>query len=330
MNSRRFDPLVDVIQEQLEKSTNKASHALSKFNTLGMQGLEWIDWACVAPGWYAVYQKELANLEARNKTIYNKTIADLTAENDQKDVVDSTYLTKEQIKSQAEKALLSTTEMIEKAVLKADDCTRLCQPSNRSVDLAPLFKMRGKNTEAVRALLQFQTSLNVIWQNIRYDIPNAVRHKNVRQIVGMIAGYIVAGMALGAICEGFDDDDDKKKKVQKLVYYSMTQFTDSVPVLGTTASAIAERLATGKSRYYSNNLFPVVNEVFSGVKNISDAQWTKAATDFTEAAAYSAGLPVSGIKELGQVAGIGDGDGKGAFYPQAFTGQRKTKKGKDK
>ena len=330
MNSRRFDPLVDVIQEQLEKSTNKVSHALSKFNTLGMQGLEWIDWACVAPGWYAVYKKELANLEAQNKTLYDKTVAELSAENEQKDVIDRTYLTSEQIKLQAEKAMMSTSEMIEKAVLKADDCTRLCQPSNRSVDLAPLFKMRGKNTEVVRALLQFQTSLNVIWQNIRYDIPNAVRHKNVRQITGMIAGYIVAGIALGAVCEGFDDDDDKKKKVQKLVYYSMTQFTDSVPVLGTTASAIAERLTTGKSRYYSNNLFPVVNEVFSGVKNISDAQWMKAAADFTEAAAYSAGLPVSGIKELGQVAGIGDGDGKADFYPQAFTGQRKTKKGKNK
>ena len=61
-----------------------------------------------------------------------------------------------------------TDEQIDyEAVARADDAVRRMQPSSRQAGLAPMYK---NNHELAKALLQFQSPLNVIWQQWRYDI----------------------------------------------------------------------------------------------------------------------------------------------------------------
>lgn len=314
MNSRVYDPLIDLINEQKSRSENKVTHALNSFEKLGMQGLEWVDWACVAPGWLAVYQDEYARLksdEEQNKLV-EKRRKELKSYEDTNGA--------DWVETEAQKARLSESEIERLAVRKADDIVRMTQPSSRNTDIAPLFK--GTN-EVAKALLQFTTSLNVIWQNLRADLPVAIREREMKQVVGCIAGYMLAGAMVGFVSAGFDDDDDDaEKKAMRILYWNMTQFTDSVPVLGSMATSTAEGLVTGKWQYGSSTLFPVPEKAMNTVRSLSKGDFEKALINFGQVVGLTTGLPVSGAKEALYVAGLGDGKDGLDFHPTALAGRR--------
>ena len=323
MAARRMDPIIDILEENAKKAVNKPAAALSQIQKIGMAGLEWIDWACVAPGWYAVYQKELTRLEQESDAQYENARAKLLAENESKPM--GKKMSDEQIDMEAKKGILDKAHIEAAAVYKADDYTRLCQPSNRAVDLAPIFRSRGKGSEVIRALLQFQTALNVIWQNIRYDIPYYARQKQMKNIVGMIGGYVAAGIMLGVLAKAGSggDDDDPEDTLKEFIYYGMTQFTDSVPIIGGVVSGAAEKAITGKGgRQSTTDMFPALTKYVQAATNAAGGNWEKSAGRFTEGLALTLGLPVSGGKEALHVVGIGDGDGDLSFHPEALLGRQ--------
>lgn len=323
MANRVMDPVMDLIKEQQEKATNPAASALNKFNTIGMQGLEWIDWVCVAPGWLACYRQKYNLLQKSNNIELIE--AEVREENERLDPSNPDRMTNDQIKAEAESRLMDEDEIERQAVLYADDCTRLSQPSNRKVDLAPLFKQGG---EIAKAFLQFQTSLNVIWQNIRYDLPYAVRQKKFQQVTGMLLGYIFAGILVNAITEGFkpEKDDEKKKAaaLRKFMYYSTTQFTDAIPVIGSLVTNLDNKLITGDKGFTSSSedLIPMFTKVVKGTESLSKGSWDKALKNYAEAAGLYTGLPVSGTKELLRIAGIGDNEKGLDFKPESILGRR--------
>ena len=321
MNARRFDPIADLLDEQKAKARNKFAAGLNNFETLGMQGLEWIDWACVAPGWLAVYRKEYARLSSDKEQ--NALVEERRKQLQKFEDVEGL----DWIEEQAQRARLSEDEIERRAVLKADDITRLCQPSNRLTDLAPMFKQRGPGSEVARTILQFTTSLNVIWQNIRYDLPEYARAREFEKVIGTIAGYTLAGIAMGLVTEGLggdDDDDDENTELRKLLWFSTTQFTDAVPLVGSVMSNYSKWAITGEKPYNfgMSDLFPLLTKTGSGIQKASQDKWDKAIDDWAYAAGLGIGLPVSGIKELKAAAGIGDDDGELEFKPEAFIGRR--------
>jgi hypothetical protein len=311
----------------MEKTDSKLGHGIDKFNSLGMKGLALVDWACVAPGWLAVYKHQFARLTAERDAAYERKLAEY------RDPKWSAALPTEEAKAQ--KALEETMgpDQIEyEAVNLADDAVSRMQPSGLSIDTAPFLK---NNDGIASAFLQFQSALNTIWQNLRYDLPLAIREKQIGTIIGMISGYAMAGICLGLLTGGPDDDDDKEvSAARKLLFYSFTQFTDSVPVMGDGITMIAERLLTGRSRYMGNgSLLPVLEKARLGLYNLASLPWEedgkkkeerirKAVFNSLEAFGIWKGLPVSGLKELGLATGIGDWDGELEFNPGAFLGQR--------
>ena len=286
MKNRKFDPIQDLIKEQEEKNTNKLEAGINKFNAIGMKGLEYVDWACVAPGWLACYRSKLAEVQKEKQKIF-----------------DAEYFKTNDKKLAQEKANQITEEI---AVTYADDCVRQCQPSNRKVDIAPLFK---ESSEVAKAYLQFQTSLNVIWNNLRYDLPYAVKNRQFAKIVGMVSGYVVAGLGVNLMCSWFDDDDDELDKIKKSIFYATTQFTDAVPVLGSSLTKLSEKLITGESGYsMGTDLTPMVTKFMQGIQAIPKAKesgewedWQKVCGKFGEAIGLTLGLPVSGTKEILEV-----------------------------
>lgn len=334
MNSRTMDPVIDLIKEEQLKVTNKAKAGLNKFNSTGMKGLEMVDWMCVAPGWLASYRKEynkltseIANQEKAREDAYKKKLDELIEENEKLEYF--AQKTMEELQEEAKMDLphVNTAEEIEElAVRKADDITRRCQPSSRAEDLSPLFKNSGKNSELVKILLQFQTSLNVIWNNIRYDLPQAVKERNYRQAVCCIAGYAMAGIMVTLVTGGpygDEEDDEETKLLKQIMFGATTQFTDSVPVLGSYITTLSEMLITGEGgMMYSNNTFPVLNEAMATVQSASKGKWDKAAINFAEGVGYFLGLPVSGTKELLESAGLRDDEEGAEFKPGAFLGWR--------
>jgi len=226
---------------------------------------------------------------------------------------------------------LSEQDIRLKAAQYADDITRLTQPSSRADDLSPLFK---GNNELGKAFLQFTQSLNVIWQNIRYDMPLMMREKKFSNYAGMIIGYTVAGVILGAITVGFDDDDDGKEIAKKLAFFATTQFTDAFPLIGSEATRFTELLLTGEMKYQSGmNLLPALDKgknaagnLVKGIQQKDFNKLLKASAQAVETAGLLTGLPVSGTKEFGRLFGIGDDDGEINFNPGALLGKPAKKK----
>ena len=323
MRNRKIDPIIDLIDEQLNKKTNPVMSKVNQFNKIGMTGLEMIDWVCVAPGWLAAYEERYKALTKKNDDVYEITKAQLQEENDKLDIVSSERMTEQQIETEAQKAVLTESEIEAKAVEYADDVVRQCQPSNRSVDLAPLFKQKGPGSEIIKAVLQFQTSLNVIWQNIRYDIPMAVRQKEFKKVVGTIGGYVMAGIMMNAVCEGFggdDGEDDEATALKKLIFYSTTQFTDAIPVIGSYVTRTTEQLITGETPYSTNNdLFPLLTKYRQGTQQAIKGNWDKAAGKYVEALGLTFGAPVSGVKELLDV--VSNEDGEDGLHFESLIGR---------
>ena len=312
MHNRVMDPMNELIEEMAEEGKTKFDRAVGKFGKKGMAGLEWIDWVCVAPGWLACYKKEYARLQRASEARYDAKMVELRERNMYADIGTSQYMTPEQMEAQAQKEILEDIET--EAVRYADDCTRQCQPSSRAADLAPLFKNKS---EAMKAFLQFQTSLNVIWQNIRYDMPYAVRNKQFNRIVGTILGYVFAGIFMNSVMDGVtsgaDDDDDKElQALRNLIFYSTTQFTDAVPIMGSELTNMFDQVITGKRGFANSgtDMTPSATKMLSAFTNASKGNWKKAATLSAEAIGMGLGAPVSGIKEINKLLGkpLDEGD----------------------
>ena len=278
MQDRSFDMMQNITEELAKQAKTKAGKVLTRTQQIGMQGLEMIDKACVAPGWLAAYREEAARLTEANK------------------------------KAKTPK----TDNEIDRAASRyADDVLVRTQPSGRAEELAPLFREGG---EALRLLLQFQSSLNVIYNNLRHDLPNAIKNKQYKRAAGIVTGYALAGIMTGLITEGFggdgDDEPDTADKVKKTIYFAFTQGTDSVPVINGMVNSLAEKLITGKTSYRgSSSLYPAFEKAVQGTAALRDADIQKAASRYAEAAALTLGLPTSGTKEAIRAA------------EQVFTGQ---------
>lgn len=278
MKNRTPNPIIELI---LKQSQDYGDGKLRKFNTrqqeIGTMGLTLVDRWAVAGGWLAAYRQKLAQMEAPFD------------------------------RAGAEKI----------AVDYADEVVLRTQPQGDSVELSPLFKMGG---EAAKAITQFQTALNVIWTNITYDVPHmvkdsrnktlpdSVRKAQFRRAVGQVTGYVLAGAILGAVQEGHDDDDEALQKLRDWIYWSFTQFTGSVPIIGNAMDEVANSIITGeKPMYYSTDIFPAVSNMLDGVVDISQGDFDKALKNLGEGFGYFTGAPVSGMKQIVKMTKQGPG-----------------------
>lgn len=192
-----------------------------------------------------------------------------------------------------------SSDLAEQSAIKtADDFILRTQPVGDKTELASMF--RGNN-EAMKALLQFQTSLNVIWNNLTADTVGFVHNGEYSKLIGTFSGYILAGTILGMVSDGFSDEENKWW--QKLIYWAMSQELSSMPVFGSAIDNLAEKLITGNASYTTQgvSIFPAVDKVFQSISAISKGDWQKALQRATEGAEIFTGLPYSGIKEIKEI-----------------------------
>lgn len=184
----------------------------------------------------------------------------------------------------------------EEAVKQADDITLKTQPSARGVDLAPVF--RGAN-EWKRLLLQFGSALNVVYQNIRYDIPQAVREKDIGRAIGIATSYAVAGLLLGAFAkaQGKDKPDDDEAWWRDWIFYATTQFSDSVPLIGNEITGFSKRWMAGGKRTFGDSELPAVQSMLEGMDQLFQGDLRSAAEGIGEGIGLGLGLPTLALKE---------------------------------
>lgn len=151
-----------------------------------------------------------------------------------------------------------------------------------------------KNTAELYPIMRFTNSLNVIWNNVTYDIPAAIRNKEYSRALGLASGYIISGLLL-AIARGlFDEDEDPDKisdEIRKLFYAITSQAIQSAPLVGSIADSTAQGLLGlgWKKSFYS--AFPFAEKLSEG---IGRKDWKK----ILEALGLLAGVPVSASKEI--------------------------------
>lgn len=188
------------------------------------------------------------------------------------------------------------------AVQRADNFILRTQPVGDSTEMASMFR---KGNELTKAVLQFQASLNVIWNNIVPDTIGFARNKEYGKIMGTMVGYAMAGVILGLVADGFDDDDDTKKKILKLSYWAITQQLSSVPLVSVSGiDGLVQKLITGKSEYsgVGVTIFPGVDKTVQAITAMSQGNWGKAASKAGEAAGIFLGAPTSAIKQYARAA----------------------------
>ena len=106
--------------------------------------------------------------------------------------------------------------------------------------------------------------------------------------------------------EKADDDDDKGlQALRNLVFYSTTQFTDAIPIMGSEITNVVDQFITGKRGFMQSgtDMTPSATKLLSALTNASKGNWEKAATLSAEAIGMAAGAPVSGLKEINKLLG---------------------------
>ena len=197
------------------------------------------------------------------------------------------------------------------AVKYADTVVLETQPTGDKTELAPLFKVGGP---AWQAFTQFQVSLNVIWNNLTYDVANSdFRNHEVRKAMGTLIGYALAGVILYSVQEGFDDDDDAEDIILKLLYGATTQYTSSIPLVSSNIDNIIKSKMTGEAWYSrGSQLYPGLDALAQGVAT---------GNKLARAVGIFSGAPVSGWKEF-EHSFYNRKKGEWRFYPKAFLGRR--------
>lgn len=284
MATRSYHPIIEWMKTEAQRGDlSKVRRTVMRIEDAGMTGLELVDRYAVAGGWWAIYTKE------RNRLLNEGN--------------------------------LQTEAEIEKSAAKvADEFVQETQPQSNITELSPMFQNRN---EAMAILTQFQASLNVVWQNVTYDVPQAIKNGQYAKAIGMITGYVVAGALLYMVQQGFDDDDDNKEKMQKLLYGMTTQITSGVPLVSDLVDSTVETIITGEtSNFFSSSSYPAFDKLMKAMQNTAKQNYGKAMENLTDSMLLFTGFPYSGGKEALRLFGIGDEDGKLGFYPGEIVGRR--------
>ena len=195
---------------------------------------------------------------------------------------------------------LEATGDEKKAIERADELIQRTQPSGRLADVAPAYRNKS---EFARAFLQFTLSLNVIWNNIRHDLPNAVRQHQYGTAVGIVMAYAIAGVCLNAgmraLKSALGGEDDEERDWIEYVYYALTQGTDAIPLIGEEVTGAAKLILTGKrGRGYEEELYPAISSLFKSLEAVSKEKWDRAVEEFLGGGGMILGMPVWTIREI--------------------------------
>lgn len=189
---------------------------------------------------------------------------------------------------------LGETGNADEARAKADQAILDTQPSSASWDLAPLYQ--DKNPWKM-PIIQFTQALNVIYGNIRSDLPAAVRARDLNKILGTLVGYMVAGTLLMLVTKGKPEDDEDAWKYY--LWGTTTQFTDAIPIIGQDLTALTEGIITGhRQPPYGDDNFPAITKLFTGMDQLTRGQIEKGFEYGVEGAGMLFGLPTSSLKSF--------------------------------
>jgi hypothetical protein len=203
----------------------------------------------------------------------------------------------------------------EAAIARADEVVLETQPTMDETELAPIFRA-GKG-HLPKVLTRYGAPLNVVWNQLSYGIPNAIRNRNFRYVIGIYTSFALAN-TLVALMRGKlrDEDDDDETQVRKWIYYlALSPITESVPLVSDLASWAVERLQTReKLPRFQKKLYPLAEQAGNAIieaveaaqmdggtlkqKKEREEKFKKAAWDGLMTVMYGVGLPANQVNKF--------------------------------
>ena len=148
--------------------------------------------------------------------------------------------------------------------------------------------------------LQFTQPLNVIYNNLFFDVPNAIKDKEFGKAVGYGLAYALSGLIMAAINHargnGPDDEDDVAKYY---IWGATSQVTDSLPLVGDLASGLTRALIAGDNISISDSNIPMLQSVGRAANTVlsDDKEWDAKFLASLEAIGVMTCQPVKATKE---------------------------------
>ena len=193
------------------------------------------------------------------------------------------------------------------AYKEADKILQETQPTYRHEDLAPAFKM---DSQLQRFLFQFQTPLNVIYNQLFHDAPNDWKNGHRGRSLAIWFGYMAVMGLIALITAPKGKDDDEEKKAKRFLSGMATAPLDTIPFVGNVASGFVESAITGDRFYRDDQIFPGVTKLFEGAYTAMTTQdeesRLRAYLKMLEASGMFVGVPTSALKEYSRVIFKGD------------------------
>lgn len=187
----------------------------------------------------------------------------------------------------------------EEAARVADDVVLATQPVQRRSEMSRLFKT---DNEALKFFTQFTASLNVVFQNIFFDIPMAYRNRQWGKFWGTIGAYVLSGALLFLIreepWEDSDDDGEEEFQWRRFIYSFFSQAVDSVPLISDSVSQMIYEPITGENAFtFFGSEFPPLERLARVPGNITDRDWQKAIMNSIESIGLFSGIPTLAIED---------------------------------
>ncbi|MDR2662717.1 MAG: hypothetical protein LBC31_06940 [Treponema sp.] len=195
----------------------------------------------------------------------------------------------------------------EAAIAYADKVVYETQPDMEETELSPTFRS-GK---MARSIKRYGAPYNVVWNQITFGIPYAIKNGQIANIVRLYAAFGVANLLVAMMRGKFsDDDDDEEDKLRKAAYYLLASpLTGSVPLISDLTDWAAERIITGEKTYrYPKNLTPMGESAGRAIVELAEinkaadkeAAIKKAAWDVLTTGMYLTGLPANQARKIKQ------------------------------
>jgi len=189
----------------------------------------------------------------------------------------------------------------DQARIMADDVTHKSQPSVSPADLAPLFKEGG---EFAKVFTQFQIPMSRIFQQAFFDLPNAVKNGEYMRAIGIAVAYALCGLSITLVTGTRGDDDEEKRR--DWIFSAFTQFTDSVPFVGSLATDLVRAGLTGdRETRLASTLLPAAEKGLGGAATMLDGLWNqnterlgRGMLTTLEGVGIGAGIPTQAIKDV--------------------------------
>lgn len=188
----------------------------------------------------------------------------------------------------------------EEAARVADDVVLATQPVQRRSEMSRLFKT---DNEALKFFTQFTASLNVVFQNIFFDIPMAYRNRQWGKFWGTIGAYVLSGALLFLIreepWEDSDDDGEEEFQWRRFIYSFFSQAVDSVPLISDSVSQMIYEPITGENAFtFFGSEFPPLERLARVPGNITDKDWQKAIMNSIESIGLFSGIPTLAFQDF--------------------------------